>query len=108
MQQNAKVASTGAVAAALFSAPCFISICLLPLGVSVAMSSALYIFMDKYRLVFMAIALVALGLMHWSLRRGSHFKPTKTVWIITVIVLVFIVGELVIDPPWHRHLLIPM
>lgn len=98
-----KVASAGALATALFSAPCFISLLLFPIGITVGMSSALYVFADKYRFVFMAISLVTLGLTHWALRRGSHFKPTKTVWVLTVIVLVFIVGELVADPPWARH-----
>lgn len=108
MEQRDKVTSGGAVMTALFSAPCFISLMLLPLGASAFMSTALYIFLDKYRLILMAVALISLGFTHWALRKGSHFHPTKTVWVITIIVLVFVIGELVVDPPWHRHLLVPM
>lgn len=101
-----RVTASGAVAAAVISAPCFVSLLLFPLGVTVGMSSALYIFLDKWRYIPMIVAIVALVGMHLAVRKGSHFKPTKTVWVITVLVALFVVGEIVADPPWSRHAII--
>jgi hypothetical protein len=95
--------SISMVIGALMAAPCFVGILVGLVGLGALATSSLMVFFDTYRYIFMAIALVLLGLSHWGLRRAREFRPTKLVWIATTIVVVFIAAELILDPPWSRH-----
>lgn len=101
------MASAGAIFVGLISAPCFISLLLIPLGLGAFMSTGVFIFLDGYRYLFMALALLAVLLVHWVLRRGQ-FRPTRTIWVITFFVIALVAAELIVDPPWARHALVPM
>ena len=106
---NAKWSSMVMLAGGLLSAPCFIGILLIPIGLGAVMATSLSAFLDTYRYTFMGVALVLLGVTHWGLRRAqAEFRPTRLVWILTIITLALIAGELIVDPPWARHALVPM
>lgn len=72
------------------------------------MMGGLFTFFDSYRYIFMGAALVLVIVAQVGLRKAHQFKPTKFVWIITVLVVTLIVGELYLDPPWARHVNVPM
>lgn len=105
---NARWSTAGMLVAGLGSAPCFIGIMLLPLGLGAVTMSSVFTFLDEFRILFMIGALALLAISHWALHRAQEFRPTGLVWAFTVVVLVLIVGELIVDPPWARHALVPM
>lgn len=100
--------SFGVVVAGLLSAPCFIGVMLIPLGLGAVMTSAAFKFLDTWRFLFMGVTLALLAVMHIGLRRSDVFRPTALVWIVTAIALALILGELFVDPPWARHANVPM
>lgn len=98
--------SVGMVIAACLSAPCFIGIVLLPLGLGAVAASTLFVFLDEYRFIFMLAALVLLGVSHWALRSAREFRPTTLLWVLTIVTLALIAAELIVDSPWDRRMLV--
>jgi cell division protein FtsW (lipid II flippase) len=90
----------------LLAAPCAIGVLLIPLGAGTVMTSAAFKFFDDWRFLFMGLALALLVLSHIVSRR-AHRKTPIALWILTVLVVAFIAGELYFDPPWDRHANIP-
>jgi xanthine/uracil permease len=90
----------------LLAAPCAIGVLLIPLGAGSIMTSAAFKFFDDWRYLFMGLALVLLILSHIVARR-AHRKTPVMLWILTVLVVAFIAGELYFDPPFDRHANIP-
>jgi hypothetical protein len=98
--KHVRMTSLGLIVSGLVSAPCFVGIALIPVGLGAVMSSALFTFLDTYRYIFMAVTVGLLVVAHVGLRRAEVFRPTWLVWGATVVAAVFILGELAIDPPW--------
>ncbi|HEV3475646.1 MAG TPA: hypothetical protein VG602_09820 [Actinomycetota bacterium] len=90
----------------LLAAPCAIGVLLIPLGAGTVMTSAAFKFFDEWRYLFMGLALVLLVLSHIVARRSQKGTPVA-LWILTVLVVGFIAGELYFDPPFDRHANIP-
>lgn len=92
----------GSIIAALFAAPCVGGLVLFPLGLvaTFGLSGAL-VFLNEYRYLLMAAALLLLGLMHWSARRAKVAQPTRILRVATALVVVLIGAELVVHPPWE-------
>ena len=105
---NARWSSIGMLVGALMAAPCFIGILLIPIGLGAVMMSGAAMFLDEYRYIFMFVSLALLALSQYGLRKADVFRPTKLVWILTIIAIGLIAGELIVDPPWLRHALVPM
>ncbi|UCC88348.1 MAG: hypothetical protein JSV81_03300 [Anaerolineales bacterium] len=106
---NATWTSAGMLIGALLSAPCFVGILLIPLGLGAVMMSGFSMFLDTYRYLFIVAALILLGVSHWGLGHAQEeFRPTRLVWVLTIVAALFILGELAVDPPWARHALVPM
>jgi hypothetical protein len=106
---NATWSSTGMLLGALLSAPCAVGILLIPLGLGAVMMGGFFMFLDTYRYLFIVAALILLGVSHWGLRYAQEeFRPTRLVWVLTIVAVLFIISELVVDPPWARHALVPM
>ncbi len=101
----------GSIIAALFAAPCVGGLLLMPLGLGATfMMSGAFVLLDESRYLLMVVALVLVGLTHWSARSAKTKirQPTRVLWVATVLVVIFIGAELVVDPPWARHALVPM
>jgi amino acid transporter len=102
------IASFFATVGGLIAAPCVIGIILIPLGLGASvMASGPFKFLDDWRFVFMGLALVLLIIAHVTARRGGH-KVGALLWVITFLAVAFIAAELIVDPPWDRHALVPM
>ncbi len=106
--RRSRASSIALVITGLASAPCFIGVLLIPVGLGAVMTSAAFKFLDEWRLLFMGLTLVLLAVAHIGLRKSDVFRPTALVWGATVIALAFIIGEIVVDPPWDRHANVPM
>ncbi len=102
-----KASSIAATIGALFSSSCVVGILLIPLGLGSVMASGLFKFFDDYRFIFMAITLAFLVSAHVISRRAGGANA-RFLWIITIIAVAFIAAEIIVDPPWDRHALVPM
>lgn len=106
--KRGRVASLFATIGGLIAAPCVIGIILIPLGLGASvMASGPFKFFDDWRFVFMGLAVVLLVVAHVTARRGGH-RVGVFLWVITVLAIAFIATELIVDPPWDRHALVPM
>lgn len=99
--------SIGLIITGLLSAPCFIGVLLIPVGLGAVMTSAAFKFFDAWRYLFMGLSVALLVVAHIGLRKADVFRPTLLVWIATVVAVALILGEVIVDPPWDRHANIP-
>ena len=95
---NARWSSVTMVLSAIVGAPCFLGILLVPIGLGAVAASSVFVFFDQYRFIFMALAIGLLVLSHWGLRKAEVFRPTKLVWILTIVTAGMIIAELIIHP----------
>ena len=108
MGARLRQSTLGMVILALFAAPCVGGLALTPIGLGAAfMASGLFVFLDDYRLITMAAPLVLLGVTLGECRRTGRAIPLY-VTLSIIVILGLITAELIVDPPWVRHALVPM